>query len=70
MEKFTLREGIVPSHRYKTDKGEISLLYPSCFTFDEFEIFCIDGDLFEDIERYPTLEQAESRIKELLVGHG
>ena len=54
------------SNRYKTEKGEISLLQPCKATFESYEIYCIDGDLFDDIERYPSLEDAEKRIKELL----
>lgn len=54
------------SHRYKTDKGEISLLYPSYATMNMYEIYCITGNLFEDIERYKSLEESEKRIHELL----
>lgn len=54
------------SHRYKTEKGEISLLHPCRVTFGSYEIYCIDGDLFEDIERYDTLKEAEARIYQLL----
>jgi len=54
------------SHRYKTDKGEISLIHPCYTTMDMFEIYCISGDLFEYIERYDSLEDAEKRINELL----
>lgn len=54
------------SHRYKTSKGEISLVYPCSVTFDCYEIYCIEGDLFEDIERYNTLKEAEKRINKLL----
>lgn len=54
------------SHRYKNDKGEISLLHPCYASMELYEIFCIEGDLFEDIERYDTLEEAEERINSLL----
>ena len=33
---------------------------------DFWEIYCLEGELFEDVERYPTLEDAEERIEELL----
>jgi len=68
MEQFTidLKPGFSPSHRYKTDKGEISMVYPCSDTMFEYEIFCIQGDLFDDIERYETIEESENRIKELL----
>jgi len=67
MEQFTidLKSGFT-SHRYKTDKGEISMVYPCSDTMFEYEIFCILGDLFDDIERYETIEESENRIKELL----
>tara|TARA_S200002703_G_scaffold81197_1_gene70073 strand:- start:1426 stop:1671 length:246 start_codon:yes stop_codon:yes gene_type:complete len=60
--------GMLPniSTVYSTDKGRISLLSPCRATFDSFEIYCLEGYLFDDIERYDTLEEAEARIKELL----
>jgi hypothetical protein len=54
------------SHRYKTEKGEISLLHPCMATMGKYEIYCIRGDLFEGIERYLSLEDAEARINALL----
>ena len=65
--KTTSPELVSNSHRYKTDKGEISLLHPCFATLELYEIYCIKGDLFDDIERYHTLEEAEERINELLV---
>lgn len=60
--------GILPfeSTLYSTDKGEISMLTPCKATFYNFEIYCTKGYLFDDIERYATLEDTEARIKELL----
>ncbi len=54
---------------YSSDKGEIS-----CVKFlnyfkegdDFWEIYCLKGDLFEDVERFRTKEEMEVRIKELL----
>lgn len=54
------------SHRYETDKGIISLVHPCDMTFMSYEIFCIEGNLFDDIERYETLEMAEERILNLI----
>ena len=60
---------------YESDKGQISLveLYNHIFSDPEdrttpmWEIMAIKGDnLFDDVERYKTREQAEVRIKELL----
>jgi len=70
MEREIMKTGIEgmlsDSHRYKTNKGEISLLPPCRATFESFEIFCLEGDLFEDTERYDSLKEAEKRINELL----
>ncbi len=57
------------SHRYSNGRGgEISLVHPCQMTFEAFEIYCIEGDLFEDIERFDSLAEAEARIIELLEG--
>ena len=63
---------------YSDDKAEISLveLYghnfaePNDYNTPMWEIMQIEGkkSLFEDVERYPTKEKAEERIKELLNG--
>lgn len=71
MERFTIENklgmGFVgDSHRYKTDKGEISLVHPCMVTMNAYEIFCIEGGLFDDVERFDTLKDAEERINELL----
>lgn len=31
-----------------------------------WEIYCLEGKLFEDIERFPTFEQAKEKCKEFL----
>ncbi len=73
MEKYTVEaEGDVmkklvgDSHRFKTPKGEISLIYPSRATMNCFEIYCIAGDLFEDTERYITYNDAYKAIERYL----
>lgn len=68
MERYTKQFNSDPriSHRYRTYKGEISLLFPCFATMYTFEIFCCEGDLFEDVERYRTFRKAENRIYELL----
>jgi len=53
------------SHRYKSHKGEVSLLHPCFATMNMYEIYC--PELFEDVERYDTLEDVEARIGELLL---
>lgn len=54
------------SHRFVTDKGEISLVYPIYYTSNTYEIYCISGELFEDVERFDTLDEAIARITSLL----
>jgi len=54
------------SHRYKNDRGEISLIYPCKVTNNTYEIYGMTFNILEDIERYSTLKEAEDRIKELL----
>lgn len=70
MKKQTLATGIngilSDSERYITELGEISMLSPCRATFNTYEIYCCVGDLFEDVERYDTLEEAETRINALL----
>ena len=52
--------------RYRSPKGLISLSPPTHYTMGCWEIYCLEGDLFEDIERFDTKEEAEARIKKLL----
>lgn len=49
-----------------SNKGMISILIPSHFTNEMFEIYSLDGNLFEDIERFDTEKKALDRCKELL----
>ena len=55
------------SNRYSSEKGLISLLEPCGATMGCYEICCIGGNLFDDIERYDTLYEVECRINELLL---
>jgi len=71
MEKFVVENKaatkvVGDSHRYKNERGEISLVHPCMATMDRYEIYCIEGGLLEDVERFDTLEEAEERITELL----
>lgn len=52
--------------RYKSSKGLISLALPCCYTMNLYEIYCLEGELFENIERFDTLKETEARIRELL----
>lgn len=54
---------------YKNKKGKISLIEFSNLLQDGktmWEIYCIEGGLFEDVERFKTKKEAEKRIRELL----
>ena len=65
--KKTSSKGLVSdSNKYKTEKGEISMLTPCRATCNFYEIYCCEGGLFDDIERYGTLSEAKERINELL----
>ena len=55
------------SNRYSSEKGLISLLEPCGATMGCYQIYCIGGNLFDDIERYDTLDEVECRINELLL---
>lgn len=57
---------LVCSHRYTSVKGCISLIEPTSHTSENYEIYCIDGGLFEDVERFSTLDEAMTRIRSLL----
>ena len=48
------------------EKGQISLLPPNHFTFGMYEIYCLEGDLIDDTERYSSKQEALERISELL----
>ena len=55
--------------KYRSKKGVTSLItVPSLYRRGEidWEIYCLEGDLFEDKELYPTKIEAEKRIQELL----
>lgn len=55
---------------YTKDKNKISLvkLKVGLMTSDSWmwEIYCLEGNLFEDVRRFTTKKQASDEIKELL----
>ncbi|WP_157491251.1 hypothetical protein [Flammeovirga sp. SJP92] len=51
---------------YKSDKGEISLIYPCYVNHGKCEIYDLKGNLFKKSEMYSSVEQAEKRIADLL----
>lgn len=57
--------------KYKSKRGVVSLVRePNNIWTSKvgWEIYCLEGDLFEDTEVYPTKAKAERRIRELLGG--
>ena len=52
---------------YSSDKGEISLIELLTSYKMNWETHCFEGNLFEDCEQFNTKEEAEVRIKELLI---
>jgi len=42
------------------------MIPPSYVSDYSYEIYCLEGDLFDDIERFKTLEAAEERVNNLL----
>jgi len=60
---FFFKEGKTKdSDQYIGDTGKINLLHPCATTDDKFEISCLQGNLFEGVERFDDLKSAESRI--------
>ena len=54
---------------YSSDIGEISLVkISSCFfdISDPWEIYCLEGNLFDGVDRFETKKQAEIEIVKLL----
>ena len=53
---------------YQSKKGEISLvLFLNYYgnNKDFWEIYCLKGNLFKDVERFDTQKEAEKRIKRI-----
>jgi len=54
---------------FSTEKGRISLVLLKDYYYDDIDfwkIYCLEGNLFEDTERFDTKHEAIKRIKELL----
>lgn len=53
---------------YSSDKGKISLVMEKKIFSEkkEWEIFCLEGDLFKGTQRFSSKESAEKKIKEYL----
>ena len=51
---------------YSSDLGSISMIPPSYISDYSYEIMSIDGDLFDDVERFKTRHEAKERIDSLL----
>jgi hypothetical protein len=55
------KEQFVCSSKY----GKISIIQLKGMVYvgETWEIYCLDGDLFEDIERFNTFEEAKAKCK-------
>jgi len=56
-------------HIFFSEKGKISLIQLKNFRYEGdlfWEIYCLEGNLFEDTERFDTKAEAVKRIGELL----
>jgi hypothetical protein len=56
-------------HIFYSEKGKISLIQLKDYFLkgkDFWEIYCLEGNLFEDTERFDTKEEAVERVTELL----
>ncbi len=54
---------------YESEKGKISLIELKDYWNDGedlWEIYCLEGNLFEDTERFSTKKEAVEEIKKLL----
>jgi hypothetical protein len=54
---------------FSSEKGEVSLIELLNYFgdgVDLWEIYCLKGNLFEDVERFPTKKEAEETISKLL----
>lgn len=54
---------------YSSENGKISLIkVVPIFNLGSlgWEIYCLEGDLFDDVEKFKTRPDAEKRIEELL----
>jgi hypothetical protein len=52
-------------YTYSKDDKRISLLEVEGLNWN-WEIYSLNGDVFDDIEKFDSMEEAEPRIKELL----
>lgn len=62
---------VIQARLYESDKGTISavLSYPQgigIMPWNFWEIYCTQGDLMEDVERFDKEEDMENRVTELL----
>ena len=56
----------LPRQVFTTEKGSISMIHPCEFTNEKYEIYSLEGDLFDDVERYPYHKEVMERINNLL----
>ena len=56
----------LPRQVFTSEEGSISMIHPCEFTNQEYEIYSLEGDLFDDVERYPYHNLVMERINNLL----
>jgi len=69
-ELFEMMSKIIPKQQVIAtgEKGKISIIH-SGMSMDLYEIYCLEGDLFEDIKRYSTMTDCARTVYGLLT-HG
>lgn len=55
--------------RVRSDKGVVSVIQGEC-SFGDYEIWSLEGNLFDDVEHFDDVAEAGERIIELLKGGG
>jgi len=66
IEQYRIESHITALRIYEKEDKRISLIYPHRYTMNCYEICCIKEGIFDCLEKYDTLENAEKRITELL----
>jgi len=55
---------------FSSEKGKISMVQLKNYFYSEgtdfWEIYCLEGKLFDDVERFDTKKGAEKRVRSLL----
>lgn len=52
--------------RYKTERGEVSILYINSGGCESWDLSCVIGSLFDGVERYFSKTSLDIRINQLI----